>query len=87
MHGMVRIQVHLTEEQDRRLRGLARRRSSTRAELIRRGIELVLREEESGRDALLDLIGAAGSGPQDDLSERHDEIVYRQGESSPRPKA
>lgn len=74
---MVRIQLHLTEEQDRRLRSLAARRGITRAELIRRGIDLALDEEASGRDALLELVGAAGTAVAPDLSERHDDILYR----------
>jgi len=80
---MVRIQLHLTEEQDRRLRALAERRRTTRAELIRRGIDRVLQDDERGEDALLDLVGAAGSSPRTDLSERHDEVLYDPGHEPP----
>lgn len=74
---MVRIQIHLTVEQDQRLRALAARRGVPRAELIRRGIDLALDEDMSGRDPLLDLVGAAGMAVEPDLSERHDDILYR----------
>lgn len=80
---MVRIQLHLTEAQDRRLRALARRRGITRAELIRRGIDLALEEDVRGHDALLDLVGAAGPAVSPDVSERHDDILYRQDSERP----
>lgn len=76
---MVRIQLHLTDEQDVRLRALARKRGVTRAELIRRGIDHVLQEEDlGGHDPLLDLVGSAGVAIAPDLSERHDDVLYRQ---------
>jgi hypothetical protein len=75
---MVRIQLHLTAEQDRALRALARRRGITRAELIRRGIDRILSEDEGSHDALLDLVGAAGEAVAPDLSDRHDDVLYRQ---------
>ncbi len=73
---MVRIQLHLEDEQDRRLRSLARREGVSRAQLIRRGIDLVLREPGGKPDPLLDLIGAAGPASRPDLSERHDDVLY-----------
>jgi len=42
MGRMKRKQVYLEVEQDRRLRGLARRRGRTESELIREGIDRVL---------------------------------------------
>jgi hypothetical protein len=74
---MVRIQLHLTEAQDRQLRALARKRGLTRAELIRRGVERVLHEDDSPHDPLLELLGAAGGAVAPDISERHDEVLYR----------
>jgi hypothetical protein len=86
---MVRIQLHMTAEQDRQLRTLAERRGLTRAELIRRGIDLVLAEDREGHDALLELVGAAGTASRDDVSEHHDEVLYGSGESLtvPLPRA
>jgi len=73
---MVRIQLHLTEHQDRGLRALARARRTSRAELIRRGIDLVLQEGSPEGDPLLELIGAAGPAGRTDVSEKHDDLLY-----------
>ena len=80
---MVRIQLHLTDRQDRLLRAHARRKETARADLIRRGIDLLLQEESGQDDPLLDLIGAAGPAGREDASERHDDIVYRRTSSRP----
>ncbi|MBI4701023.1 MAG: CopG family transcriptional regulator [Deltaproteobacteria bacterium] len=73
---MIRIQLHLSEAQDRQLRRLARRTGSNRAELIRRGVDLLLRTDTSVPDPLLALVGAAGPAGRPDVSERHDELLY-----------
>jgi hypothetical protein len=73
---MIRIQLHLTERQDRLLRERARRAGSTRAQLIRQGIDRLLGELEGGSDPLLELVGAAGSAGRADLGDRHDELIY-----------
>ena len=73
---MKRIQLHISEAQDRALRALARARRSTRADLIRQAIDRLLAEGSSERDALADLIGAAAPGPRSDLSENHDLYLY-----------
>jgi hypothetical protein len=73
---MIRIQLHLTERQDRLLRALARRAGSTRAVLIRQGIDRLLGEQEASSDPLLELVGAAGKAGRPDLGQRHDDIVY-----------
>lgn len=78
---MIRIQLHLPDHQDRRLRALARKKARTRAELIRQGIELVLRQDADAIDPLLELIGAAGPAARTDLSERHDDYLH--GEAKP----
>jgi hypothetical protein len=81
---MVRMQLHLTESQDRRLRAMARKTGLSRAELIRRGIEQLLGDQSAG-DPLLDLMGAAGPGPRSDAAEAHDEVLYRPEEPEPEP--
>jgi hypothetical protein len=73
---MMRIQLHLTERQARRLAALAKRQSVTRAELIRRGVDLLLREEASAEEPLLGLVGAAGPIGRGDVAERHDDVLY-----------
>lgn len=73
---MIRIQLHLTEREDRLLRELARRSGATRAELIRRAIDRLLGDQDGGADPLLELVGAAGKAGRADLGDRHDELVY-----------
>jgi hypothetical protein len=73
---MIRIQLHLTERQDRLLREVARRSGATRAELIRRGIDRLLGDQAVGSDPLLELVGAAGTAGRRDVGDRHDDVVY-----------
>lgn len=70
---MTRVQVLLTEEQDRRLEGLARRLRVSKAKLVREGVDFVLQREQHGSgDPVLRLIGQAGRVGRRDLSRRHD---------------
>ena len=70
---MTRLQIMLTEEQDRRLKELARKRKTSKARLVREGVELVLQQKQDKmRDSLLDLIGQAGRIGRKDVSRRHD---------------
>jgi len=67
---MIRIQLHLTDDQDRKLKALARARGRTRAGLIHEAIELLFRGGEASRDPLLELIGAADRVGRADVSPR-----------------
>jgi hypothetical protein len=70
---VTRVQVLLTEEQDRRLEGLARRLRVSKAKLVREGVDFVLQREHSGTgDPVLRLIGHAGRVGRKDISRRHD---------------
>ena len=70
---MTRLQIILTEKQDRRLKELARKRKTSRSRLVREGIELVLQQKQDRmRDPLLDLIGQAGRISRKDISRRYD---------------
>jgi hypothetical protein len=70
---MTRVQVLLTEEQDRRLESLARRMRVSKTRLVREGVDLVLqRVEQGGADPLLSLVGQAGRVGRKDVSARHD---------------
>lgn len=73
---MIRIQLHIDEEQNRLLRTLAGQTGATRAELIRRAIDLLLRSDTGDSDPLLDLIGSAGPAGRSDVAGRHDEVLY-----------
>jgi hypothetical protein len=70
---MTRVQILLTEEQDRRLESLARRLRTSKTSLVREGVDAVLlRKTRVTRDALLDLVGQAGRVGRKDVSRRHD---------------
>ncbi len=70
---MTRVQILLTEEQDRRLEALARRLGTSKAALVREGVESVLQRRTAGTgDSLLVLIGQAGRVGRKDISRRHD---------------
>ncbi len=70
---MTRVQILLTEDQDRRLEALARRLRLSKASLVREGVEFVLQRRQAGtRDPLLALVGQAGRVGRKDISRRHD---------------
>ncbi len=73
---MTRVQILLTEEQDRKLEALAKALGSSKARLVREGVELVLRRKTAGRDdPLLELIGRAGKVGRTDISLAHDRYL------------
>jgi len=70
---VTRVQILLTEEQDRRLERLARRLRTSKARLVREGVDFVLQHREApASDALLELVGQAGRVGRKDVSRRHD---------------
>ena len=70
---MTRVQILLTEEQDRRLTALAQRLRTSKAKLVREGVEFVLQRRQRGSgDALVELIGQAGLVGHKDISQSHD---------------
>ncbi len=70
---MTRVQILLSEEQDRRLEALARRLGVSKSTLVREGVESVLQRREAGNgDPLLELVGQAGRIGRKDVSRRHD---------------
>lgn len=73
---MTRVQVLLTQEQDRRLEKMARQLRRSKASLVREGVDYLLqRRRGRRRDPLLDLIGQAGQVGRKDISRRHDELL------------
>jgi len=70
---MIRVQILLTEEQDLRLEKLARRLGTSKAKLVREGVEYVLQRKQGETvDPLLELVGQAGKVGRKDISRRHD---------------
>jgi len=81
---MRRTQVYLTDAQHRKLEAMAKSLGVTMAELIRQGVDLVLREKATlGRDPLLDIVGQAGPVGRPELAAQHD--AYLAG-LSPHPE-
>ena len=75
---MTRVQILLSEEQDRRLEALARRLGASKSTLVREGVESVLQRREAGTaDALLELVGQAGRAGRRDVSRRHDAYLVQ----------
>jgi len=69
-----KVQIYLEEEQDRRLRLLARARGVSKSQLIRESIDRYLEDLlPPDRDPALGIIRLAGKVGRKDLSERHDE--------------
>ncbi len=76
---MVRTQIQLTEEQAERLKAVAAKRGVSMAEMVRQGIEIVLRQagEKSPEDLRRRAVQAAGryrSGLHD-VATRHDRYL------------
>jgi hypothetical protein len=75
---MIRVQVYLSEEDDRWLEDRAGTLGTTKAALVREAIR-GLRDQEvpPDQDPLLELIGMADYDPQGptDVSERHDRYL------------
>jgi len=75
---MVRTQIQLTEKQARMLRGLSKVKKVSIAELIRQGVELLLRNSsidvEERRKNAIQAIGRFSSGTRD-TSEKHDKYL------------
>ena len=70
---MTRVQILLSEQQDRRLEALAQRLGASKSTLVREGVESVLQRREAGAsDALLELVGQAGRVGRKDVARRHD---------------
>ena len=75
---VTRVQILLTEEQDRRLEQLARRLRTSKATLVREGVDFVLHHRQPQVvDPLLELVGQAGRVGRTDISRRHDAYLAR----------
>ncbi|MBS3909918.1 MAG: ribbon-helix-helix protein, CopG family [Actinobacteria bacterium] len=76
---MVRTQVQLTKEQIEALKKLAGKKHVSVAELVRRGVDIVIRSEAevSGEELRQRAISAAGKfrSGKPDLSTEHDEYL------------
>jgi Arc/MetJ-type ribon-helix-helix transcriptional regulator len=76
---MVRTQIQLTEKQTKMLRSLAKAKKVSMAELIRQGVELLLRNSslldvEETKKKAIQAVGKFSSGTRD-ISEKHDKYL------------
>lgn len=77
---MLRTQVQITEQQDKLLESIGRERRVSKAELIRRAVDLMLEREGMGRnpeqqrERALAVVGSFRSGT-DGTARRHDEAL------------
>ena len=66
----------VSHRQYKKLTALAKALGVTKADLIRQGVDLILREKvRHSPDPLLDLIGQAGQVGRSDISARHDDYL------------
>jgi hypothetical protein len=72
---MTRVQVLLSEDQDRRLEELARANRQSKASLVRRAVDLLFRVESEGEDPLQQLIGQAGRSGHPRGASDHDRLL------------
>lgn len=72
---MTRVQILLTDEEDRRLGALAQARRESKSSLVRRAVNLLFRAEPEPDDALLGLIAQAGRSGQRHGARRHDRVL------------
>jgi hypothetical protein len=71
------IQVYLTRGERTALETLAKKHGVSRAEVLRRGLKALARDDSrSFYDAMDKLVGIVKRGPRD-LAERHDEYLAR----------
>ena len=72
---MTRVQVLLTEDEDRRLEHLAEARGESKSSLVRRALDLFLQLEERDDEPLLALAGQAGCAGTRHAARDHDRLL------------
>jgi hypothetical protein len=77
------IQVYLRSDQKVALRELARSRGISMAELMRRGVDLILNEVEPDRDPLWNIVGTVDDDGPTDMALHHDCYLADAGTGAP----
>jgi hypothetical protein len=72
---MTRVQILLSEDEDRRLEELAEARGESKSSLVRRALGLFLGLEEEDREPLLTLVGQAGRAGKRQAARNHDRVL------------
>jgi Ribbon-helix-helix domain len=68
------VQIYLDERQNQALRRLAKEKNISVSELVRRGIDLLLRQVPADHDPAYQMIGLGASGVAN-IAEKHDEYL------------
>ena len=71
------IQIYLNERQNQALRRLAKEKNTSVSELVRRGIDLLLRQVPAEHDPAYQMIGLGASGVAN-IAEQHDEYLLQE---------
>jgi predicted DNA-binding protein len=72
---MTRVQVLLTDEEDRRLEELAETRGESKSSLVRRAVDLLFQLEDREDEPLLALVGQAGRSGTSHGARDHDRLL------------
>ena len=72
---MTRVQILLSDDEDRRLEKLARESGESKSSLVRRAVGLLFRVEAEKGEALLGLIGQAGRSGVRKVAQDHDRLL------------
>jgi hypothetical protein len=72
---MTRVQILLTEAEDRGLEQLAEQRGESKSSLVRRAVGLLLQLEPQEPESLLSLVGQAGRSGYRQGARRHDRLL------------
>jgi predicted transcriptional regulator len=74
---MTRVQILLSEDEDRRLEQLARKQRESKSSVVRRALKLLLRLETDGDEPLLELIAQAGRTGERHGARDHDRLLVQ----------
>jgi hypothetical protein len=72
---MTRVQILLSEDEDRRLEELAEARGESKSSLVRRALGLFLQVESDDQEPLLTLVGQAGRAGVRNAARNHDRLL------------
>jgi ATP-dependent DNA ligase len=72
---MTRVQILLSDEQDRRLEEIAEARGESKSSLVRHAVDLLLRLEPEEGEPLLALVGQAGRSGVRQGARHHDRVI------------
>jgi predicted transcriptional regulator len=72
---MTRVQILLSEDEDRRLKQLSEARGESKSSLVRRALGIFFGLESEEREPLLALVGQAGRAGTRQAARHHDRLL------------